>query len=144
MNNVAEKSIIACVTLVLTYIYNCVNEVLVVLVILLLFDYLTGIFVSLKNGTFCARIGFWGAVKKSMYGIVITMGFLTDFTITYISKTMQIKFSTYGSIGIVVVLYLIGNEGLSIIKNLITLGLPVPPILSKMFGIMKERGNDNA
>jgi toxin secretion/phage lysis holin len=138
MDNAETKGVLGCITGVAMYMYNSINEIVIVLTLLMIFDYVTGISLALKDGNFNPKKGAWGAVNKLMYGIVICLGFLLDFTSSYLLKSAHISISTQGTIGIVVVCYLIANEGLSITKNLVNLGLPVPPILAKTFGIIKD------
>jgi toxin secretion/phage lysis holin len=138
MENAETKGLLGCITGVAIFLYNSMTEIVIVLALLMLFDYVTGISLALKNKSFSREKGAWGAFNKLMYSVIICSGFLLDYTTTYILKTTHINVSTQGAIGIVVVLYLIGNEGLSITKNLIKLGLPVPPILAKAFGIIKD------
>ena len=138
MSDFETKTLIASCTGVLLYLYNSVTEIIVILVLLMLADYITGLAVAFKQGCFHPSEGVWGAIKKSMYSIVIMCGFLADFIVNYLSKSISLPFQSAGLIGLAVTLYLIANEGLSIFRNLIVVGVPVPPILMKVFGYLKD------
>ena len=138
MRDEGSKGIIAACTGVLCYLYNCINEVLVVLAILMILDFLTGVVLAIKEHKWDKAVGVWGFIKKTMYIVTIMLGFLSDYTITSLAGQAGINFSTKGYLGIAVVLYLIGNEGLSLTKNLIALGCPAPPFLAKSFGLLKN------
>jgi toxin secretion/phage lysis holin len=138
MEEATMKSILGIIAGVFGYLVGSFNALLVVLAILMIIDYLTGVTLALKNREFDPALGVWGAVKKLFYVLIVLMGFLADYTILYICENAGMDFSTKGLLGIAVTLYLIGNEGLSIIKNWVVLGLPVPPFLRTVFGYMKD------
>ncbi len=139
MENAATKGAMGVVAGVFGYLCDSFNALLVVLGILMIVDYLTGVTVSLKKGTFDKNMGIWGAVKKLFYVLIVLLGFLADYTISDIAARAGIDFSTQGLLGIAVTLYLIGNEGLSITENWVILGLPSPTFLTKAFGFMKDQ-----
>lgn len=127
------KGGIGALVAVIAYLYGCFNEMLAVLAFFMIMDYIAGIVLAIKTGKVDYGIGIWGAIKKLLYGAIVIPGYLIDYTLTYTGKFISEDFSTKGGIGIAVILYLIGTEGLSIIKNLIELGLPVPPFLKEAF-----------
>lgn len=137
--NAGVKGLIGAFIGVMSYLSNCMNELLVVLAILMIFDYILGIAASFKNGEpFDKNKGIWGAIKKLFYSYLVALGFLADFVVTYIATNVGSEFSTKGVLGIAVTLYLIGTEGHSNIRSLIILGLPVPDFLAKVFGLIKD------
>lgn len=139
--NIEAKGILGAIIGVMSFMYGCINEIIVILALFMVMDYITGVVLALMEGKFCRSLGTKGAVKKLGYIILVVVGFLADFTITLLVQKTGIKFNTNGSLGLLVVLYLIGNEGLSITKNLIGMGLPAPPFLVKSFGLMQDTAN---
>jgi toxin secretion/phage lysis holin len=137
------KGFLVMFTAVLTYLYNCVNELLGVLYLLVFMDYITGIIkiYVLPRKKFVWKKGVIGIIKKIMYIFIIVSAFLLDFTIDNISDTMNLSFEMNGKIGIITIIFLIGNEGFSLINNLILIGLPVPKILLKFYNETKEKAN---
>jgi len=133
------KGFIGSIVAVGAYLANCITSILVVLAILLIMDYIAGVTLALMQGCFDAKKGVQGAIKKLFYIFLVLLGFLLDFVITTASQDAGLSFSTGGFFGIAVTVYLIGNEGLSILESLVGIGLPVPPFLAKAFGYMKDQ-----
>lgn len=136
--NVATKGIIGAIVGVGAYLANRVDAVLVVLAIFLVLDYIAGVTLALLQGKFDKKKGVRGAVKKLFYIVLVLIGFLLDFVISTVAQDAGLAFTTGGVLGLAVTLYLIGNEGLSILESLVGIGLPVPPFLQKAFGYMKD------
>jgi toxin secretion/phage lysis holin len=140
MNEVnGTKILIGAIVGVGAYLANCINSVLVVLAILLVMDYIAGVALALMQGTFDTRKGVQGVIKKIFYIFLVLLGFLLDFVITTTAGDIGLGFATGGLFGVAVTLYLIGNEGLSIMESLVGIGLPVPPFLQKAFGYVKDQ-----
>lgn len=135
-----EKSILGAIAAVGGYIMNCFNEIMVVLAIFMMIDYIIGTMVSLflKNDHFDKKKGIRGLLKKIGYMVCVVIGILLDYVILWLSKTADFKFSTNGFFGIAVTCYLIGTEGLSIAGHLYVLGVPVPKFLERAFEKLKE------
>lgn len=137
--NVATKGVIGIASVVLGYLYDSLNVLLVVLAMLMIVDYLTGMIAAFKTKTFNADVGRWGAVKKLCFAFLVLMGFLIDFVILYLSKQAGIELSFKALFGIAVTAYLIGTEGFSACQNLIVIGIPVPEFLLSAFGLIKDQ-----
>lgn len=135
-----EKGILGVIAAVGGYIVNCFNEIMVVLAIFMIMDYIIGTMVSLflKNDRFDKRKGIQGLLKKIGYMICVVIGIMLDYVVLWLSKTADFNFSTNGFFGIAVTCYLIGTEGLSIAGHLYILGVPVPKFLEKAFEKLKE------
>ena len=145
MNNsatVAAKSAIATLVYVAGFIKGSFNELLVVLAIFIVCDYITGTVLALTKGEFSVKKGLLGAVKKLFYLFLVLMGFLVDLLITIVGARMGLALATNGAFGIAINCYLIGTEGLSILESLVGLGLPVPGFMKKAMGIIKDSGEN--
>ena len=136
--NATTKGFIGAIVGVGAYLANRIDAVLMVLAIFLILDYIAGVTLALMQGEFDKKKGVQGAVKKLFYIVLVLLGFLLDFVISTVSQDAGLAFSTGGFLGLAVTLYLIGNEGLSILESLVGMGLPVPPFLQKAFGYMKD------
>jgi toxin secretion/phage lysis holin len=132
-----NKGVFGAITYIFSYLTNCINEMVVVLSILMIFDFITGITISKKNNTYKREIGTWGAIKKLFYIMILISGYLADISVNYFAKYLNLGFETYGSLGMVVIFYLIGNEGVSLYTNFSKLGLPAPKFLSHIFNNFK-------
>jgi len=136
--NATTKGFIGAIIGLGAYLANRIDAVLVVLAIFLILDYITGVTLALMQGEFDKKKGVQGAVKKLFYIVLVLLGFLLDFVISTVSQDAGLAFSTGGFLGLAVTLYLIGNEGLSILESLVGIGMPVPPFLQTAFGYMKD------
>ena len=136
--NVVTKGLIGSTVGLVAYLANRIDAVLVVLAIFLVCDYIAGVTLALMNGEFDKKKGVQGAIKKLFYIVLVLLGFCLDYVITTVSHDVGINFGTGGVLGLAVTLYLIGNEGLSILESLVGMGLPVPSFLQKAFGYVKD------
>ncbi len=137
------KTFIGSLVVVISYISHAMDEVFIILAAFMVLDYLTGVLCGLfKNGGFNYRKGIKGIVKKLMYLVLILVTILLEFLIEYLTLNAGIIIQIDGAIAMAMYIYLIGTEGLSIIQNLIILGIPVPPFMIKLFGLIRdESGN---
>lgn len=122
---------------VFSYLAQCVNEVVIILAILMIFDYVTGTTVALTEKNFSAKAGAWGAVKKLYYIMILATGYLSDILINSFAIKLGLSFCTHGALGFAVAFYLIGNEGISLYMNWSKLGLPAPKFLFNIFSNIK-------
>lgn len=108
-----------------------------VLVAFMLADYLTGVLVaavwhrSNKSGTGAlnSKAGFQGICRKGMILLLVWLGVLLD--------------SALGEncIRTAVVLFFLGNEGLSLLENLGLMGVPFPSVLRRALEVLREQGD---
>ncbi len=136
--NAGTKTILGLITAVMVYFWNRITEIMVILFIVLIVDYITGVVQGLLNGGFSWEKAWKGIIKKVMYAPVILIGFIGDFIIMYLAKQVNINLGFSGVIGLAVCIYLIGTEGFSIIQNLLMIGVPAPEFLLKIFGLMRD------
>lgn len=136
------KGIFGALIAVFSFINGCVSEIIIVLAILMIFDYITGILIAKKNNKFSQQKGVWGAIKKLSYLMIVITGYLADITINHFASIIGLNFITHGALGFAVIFYLIGNEGLSLYENWIKLGLPAPLFLSNLFTNFKIMSNN--
>lgn len=139
----STKTFIGALVVVIAYVSKSMNEVFVILAAFMVLDYITGIVSGLlKNGGFNYRKGIKGIVKKVMYLILILVSILIEFLIEYLTTDAGIYVYVENSLTMAMYIYLIGTEGLSIIQNLIILGIPIPKFMIKLFGLIRdESGN---
>ena len=108
-----------------------------VLVALMVVDYITGVLVAAvwhrsnksATGALESRAGFKGIVKKCMILLLVWIGVLLDDALgeAYIRTA--------------VILFFIGNEGLSLLENLGLMGVPFPGFLQRALEALREQGD---
>lgn len=108
-----------------------------VLVFAMAADYLTGVLVAAvwqksnksENGALDSKAGFKGLCKKGMIFLLIWLGVLLDEALgeDYIRTA--------------IILFFMGNEGISLLENLGIMGVPFPNFLKRALEALREEGN---
>ena len=115
---------------VLSYLYGDMNGLLVVLCVVIILDYVTGLLKAGITHQLSSEIGFKGILKKILLLIIVALAHLIDRAVG--------SGETWRNIAIV---FYISNEGLSIFENCVECGLPVPEKLKDILKSM-EKGED--
>ena len=108
-----------------------------VLVALMVADYITGVLVAAvwhkstksASGALDSKAGFKGLLKKCMILVLVMIGVLLD-------QAMGTEY-----IRMAVVLFFIGNEGISLLENLGLMGVPYPEFLHRALEALHEQGD---
>ena len=109
-----------------------------VLIALMVADYITGVLVAAvwqrssksETGALDSKAGFKGILKKGMILVLVWLGVLLD------------RATGANYIRTAVVLFFIGNEGISLLENLGLMGVPYPAFLKKALEALKEDGDN--
>jgi len=112
------------------------DAALILLVGMMAVDYITGLMVAIfwqnsnksETGALSSKAGFRGICKKGVILLAVWIGTLLDAATgaTYIRTAM--------------VLFYIGNEGISLIENLGLMGVPYPPAMKKALEALRDKG----
>ncbi|NRY60835.1 phage holin family protein [Clostridium beijerinckii] len=65
--------------------------VLIMLTVVMIIDYSTGILDAIKRGEINSKTGMWGIVKKLLYGVAVAVGMVVDWTILEVASNMGIN-----------------------------------------------------
>lgn len=114
---------------VLSYLYGDMNGLLVVLCVVIVLDYLTGLIKAGITHQLSSEIGFKGILKKILLLVIVALAHLIDRAVG--------SGETWRNIAIV---FYISNEGLSIFENCVECGLPVPAKLKEILKQMEKEG----
>lgn len=112
---------------VLAYVFGAPDAWMIGLVILVVLDYVTGLMKAYVSGELSSKVGFKGILKKLMYFAIVAVAVIID-TLTGAEGVLRVA-----CIG-----FLIANEGVSILENCATAGLPVPKALVKALTKLKD------
>ncbi len=102
------------------------------LLTLTVIDYLSGLAVGWFEDNLSSSEGFKGIARKGFMFALVGIANLIDKNIPVDNIAMKV----------VVCLFYISNEGISILENAHKLGVPIPEILSKHFKSMRENNPD--
>lgn len=139
------KGIIATAGAIISAKLGVLSYILPLLMVVMIADYCTGMLAAKKQGTTNSRTGMWGIVKKTMYGVEVAVAMVVDWTIINVASNLGISIPTTTFFGLLVSIWLIINELISILENLTKLETPMPAFLVKVvqnFKIVVENSGD--
>lgn len=111
---------------ILAFLVGGIDKVFICLAILMLMDYVTGIFKGIKNKNLNSKRGIEGIIYKICIIFMIILAEQIDII------TNQDVFRN------LICYFFISNEGISILENLSLLGLPIPEKITKFFEQLKK------
>ena len=122
--------------------------VLVILLGMMIVDYISGMAASKyealnhpgdANYGWSSKKGAKGIIKKVGYLCVIAVAMVVDYIILKVAAEAGLQVSTKAFFGILVAVWYLLNELLSIIENAGRMGAPVPEWLSKYIAVLKNK-----
>lgn len=125
------KMLCAVLTGLLSWVYGGLDMLLMVLIVCVVIDYVTGIFTAIYTKTLNSQVGFKGILKKVVILLIVGLGSLLG------------KALGHTSIRDVVIGFYIANEGISILENAGRMDIPVCNKLTKFLEQLKENGDNN-
>lgn len=131
MKQETMNTIFAAIGTGLTYIFGGWDKVLIVLVVFMALDYLTGVIAAAYQKTLSSDVGFKGLLRKCTILIVLIVAVLLDKLLSegsWVFRTL-------------VAYFYIANEGVSLIENATRIGLPVPQKVVDILAQLKDKGN---
>ena len=124
--------------------FNVLLVPLVVLVAVMLIDYVTGMAGASCTGQLNSRVGVMGIVKKAGYLALVAVGMVVDYLITSALVSIGIDLQINYCFGMIITIWLIINELISILENLGEMNIPLPGFLVNMIKTLKSRVEDKA
>ena len=113
-----------------------------ILIAVISIDYVTGLICGAmgkskktETGYLASHEAWKGLMKKALILLVVLLSNLLDIAV---SNGAGIKFEAVMG---ATCLWFIASEGLSILENVASMGVPVPKILLKLLEIMREKGD---
>lgn len=138
--NTVKNGVLAALAALGSWIANALggwDTAMILLVALMMADYITGVLVAAvwhrsnksANGGLDSKAGFKGLLKKGVILLLVWIGVLLD-------KALGAAY-----VRTAVILFFIGNEGLSLLENLGLMGVPYPAFLQRTLEALKEDGD---
>ena len=126
------------ISLVISY-YTSISLPILLLAISCLLDIITGILKSLyiKN-KFTFNKFVWGFIKKLCMLILIFIGISLDVIISYTVENFNITIPTHNLFGGLIGIWLVLDELLSVLRNLVVLEVPMPNFLISVIKKLKN------
>ena len=115
------------------------------LVLCNLIDYITGLMAGPNRGEkINSYKGFRGIAKKICMWLLVGVGAMIDWLIIYAGNTIGITIPINFLIACIVAVWLIANEIISILENMVDIGVKIPPFLLPLVKNIKKQVEDKA
>ena len=106
-------------------------------------DYITGILASKRrNELVTSDKGLWGIVKKIGMWILVGLGWAMDVLINYAGQYVGLSIKLPFVVATIVAVWLICNEIISILENLLDIGVAMQPFLMPLARMIKGQVED--
>lgn len=115
-----------------SYLFGGWSALLNVLLVFVIFDYLTGIIAAGLEGKLSSRIGLRGIAKKVFIFVIVAVAHLVDQTL---GDSHFFRDTT--------IFFYLANELISIIENGGRIGVPIPGVINQAVEVLKRRGEKN-
>ena len=119
--------------------FNVLLVPLAVLVAVMLIDYVTGMAAASYTKQLNSRIGLIGIIKKICYIALVVVGGVIDYLISSALVSIGIHLQINYCFGMIITIWLIINELISILENLGELNIPLPRFLVDVVKSMKDK-----
>ena len=132
MNNIESKSlqvVLSAACTMLAYYLGIVIVPVIVLCAVMVIDYATGMISAWKSADLSSKKGIFGIIKKVCYLVLVCVGMGVDWLIYSGMTQVGINLNYTIFFGILVTVWLIINELISILENLKNIGVPLPKFL---------------
>lgn len=118
----------------------------VVLFLVMVVDYASGMVEAWINGTLSSRVGVVGIVKKVAYLLAVVVAIVADWVVQTAAGQIGVDFGGFFYFGLLVTIWLVLNECISILENISEIGVPLPAFLVTLIQKLKKtteaRGED--
>ena len=135
--NVVQAIITAIVAGVSVY-FGVVAIPILVLIAVMIVDYVTGLVGAYIARQLNSRIGIVGIIKKISCLGLVAVGMVTDYIIYSALAQLGVSIELGYCVGMVIVIWLIINELISILENLAEIGVPLPTFITKLIERLKN------
>lgn len=112
--------------------FNAIAVPLIVLLVMMIIDYISGMSAAWREGTLNSKKGVDGIIKKVGYMALVAVAMGVDYLIFSGFAAVNVSVGFEMLFGILVAVWLIINEMISILENLSRLGVPIPQFLTKV------------
>lgn len=132
------QTIIAAVCGAFVAYFKILAVPLIVMLIVMFVDYITGLAGAYITSKLNSRIGVKGIIKKVGYIALVAVGMVVDYLISTAFVQVGIDLHLTYCFGMIITIWLIINELISILENLAKIGTPLPKFLLKLVERLKN------
>lgn len=139
MSGTGIKATVAVMLTAFTAYFKNMAIPMTILIFLMILDYATGMANAWLTRSLSSKRGIEGIIKKVSYLVVIAVGMVADYLIISFGKLLTLQVPEgLTAVGLLVTIWLIINEALSILENLQKIGTPLPSFLIKLIERLKS------
>ncbi len=140
MKETITKGLPAVILTPLLVYFEALGFPLILLIAMIVCDYCSGLTAAWSSATLSSRTGILGIVKKVCYLLLVAVGIVIDLVLNAgLGEAIPTLFGQgCHPIALLVVIWLIVNECLSILENLSEMGIPMPGFLAKIVRKLKS------
>ena len=117
---------------------------MLVLVAVMLLDYLSGLARAWEAKELSSRVGILGIIKKLLYLVAVAVAVVVDWVIQTAAAKTGINAAGVHFVGLLVAIWLILNECISILENISAMGVPIPDFLQRIIQRLKQTAETEA
>ncbi|MDD6488554.1 MAG: phage holin family protein [Clostridia bacterium] len=135
--SVAVKGTLSAFLTALTIYFDMLAVPIIVLIVIMICDYISGMIKAYLTSKLSSKVGLKGIIKKLCYFFAVAAAMGVDWIISYGFSGIGINIPDNMTIALIVTIWLILNEIISILENLSVIGIPLPKFLSKIVKKLK-------
>lgn len=138
--NAIKLALAAAAAALMTYFAQIIIPV-VILCLVMLIDYITGVHAAYVKHELSSRTGILGILKKLSYLAMVAVACVIDYVLSVAGSQVGLVISVQ-FVALLVIFWLIINELISILENVDEIGGPVPPFVVKLLYRLKVSTED--
>ena len=109
-----------------------------VLFLVMVADYTSGTVRAWTRGGLWSRVGIMGIVKKAAYLLAVVVAIVADWVVQTAAGQIGVDFGGFFFFGLLVTIWLVLNECISILENISQIGVPLPSFLVALIEKLKS------
>ena len=132
------QGIIALVIAGVSAYFQIIAIPVLVLILVMIIDYITGLAGAYITKQLNSRIGIVGIIKTVGYLGLVAVGMVADYIIYSALLQIGVEIALGYCVGMIITIWLIINELISILENLAEIGVPLPTFITKLINRLKS------
>ncbi len=112
---------------------------LTIMLVVIVLDYITGMIKAYKNGELSSRVGWYGILKKLSYLVIVCVAGVIDWLLHGALAQVGVEISAKFLFGMIVIVWLIINECISILENVAAIEGPKLGFMEKLLLKLKQQ-----
>ena len=141
-----QQTFVSAVITGLLHYLGIVAVPIIILIVAMIIDYVTGMLSAWLNSELSSKKGIKGIVKKVSYLALVAVAMIVDWLIFQGLQQINVDLNYSVFFAVLVAVWLIINELISVLENLSRMGVPIPNFLKKLIDRLKntvdEKGDD--